>query len=94
MASSVILSNFFEEQLTQNHPQCLSGLSRALSYNLSRNNCIRNGKWYFPLGELSDRDKRFKFFVEILLTLVSVVEGVVNREGVPSLVPEAATPSN
>ena len=30
MASSVILSNFFEEQLTQNHPQCLSGLSRAL----------------------------------------------------------------
>ena len=26
-----ILSNFFEEQRTQNHPQCLSGLSRALS---------------------------------------------------------------
>ena len=26
----VILSNFFEEQLTQNHPQFLSGLSRAL----------------------------------------------------------------
>ena len=25
-----ILSNFFEEQLTQNHPLCLSGLSRAL----------------------------------------------------------------
>ena len=25
-----ILSNFFEEQWTQNHPQCLSGLSRAL----------------------------------------------------------------
>ena len=25
-----ILSNFFEEQRTQNHPQCLSGLSRAL----------------------------------------------------------------
>ena len=25
-----ILSNFFEEQRTQNHPQCLSGFSRAL----------------------------------------------------------------
>ena len=25
-----ILLNFFEEQRTQNHPQCLSGLSRAL----------------------------------------------------------------
>ena len=25
-----ILSNFFEKQRTQNHPQCLSGLSRAL----------------------------------------------------------------
>ena len=25
-----ILSNFFDEQSTQNHPQCLSGLSRAL----------------------------------------------------------------
>ena len=30
MASRAILSNFFEEQLTQNHPQYLSGLSRAL----------------------------------------------------------------
>ena len=29
MASCAILSNFFEEQLTQNHPQYLSGLSRA-----------------------------------------------------------------
>ena len=69
-------------------------VSCTFSDNLSRNSCIRNGKWYFLLGELSDRDKRFKFFVEILLTLVSVVEGVVNREGVPSLVPEAATPTN
>ena len=25
-----ILSNFFEKKSTQNHPQCLSGLSRAL----------------------------------------------------------------
>ena len=25
-----ILSNFFEKKRTQNHPQCLSGLSRAL----------------------------------------------------------------
>ena len=30
IASYVILSNFFEEQRTQNHPQYLSGLSRAL----------------------------------------------------------------
>ena len=30
MASRAILSNFFEEQRTQNHPQYLSGLSRAL----------------------------------------------------------------
>ena len=30
MASRVILSNFFEKQLIQNHPQYLSGLSRAL----------------------------------------------------------------
>ena len=30
MASRVIFSNFFEEQSTQNHPQYLSGLSRAL----------------------------------------------------------------
>ena len=29
-ASCAILSNFFEEQRTQNHPQYLSGLSRAL----------------------------------------------------------------
>ena len=29
MASRAILSNFFEEQRTQNHPQYLSGLSRA-----------------------------------------------------------------
>ena len=31
MASRVIISAFFEEQWTQNHPQYLSGLSRALS---------------------------------------------------------------
>ena len=30
MASPVILSNFFEKQWTQNHPQYLSGLSCAL----------------------------------------------------------------
>ena len=30
MASCAIYSNFFEEQWTQNHPQYLSGLSRAL----------------------------------------------------------------
>ena len=30
MASRAILSNFFEEQRTQNYPQYLSGLSRAL----------------------------------------------------------------
>ena len=30
IASRAILSNFFEEKLTQNHPQYLSGLSRAL----------------------------------------------------------------
>ena len=30
MASRAIPSNFFEEQATQNHPQYLSGLSRAL----------------------------------------------------------------
>ena len=30
MASPAILSNFFEEKGTQNHPQYLSGLSRAL----------------------------------------------------------------
>ena len=30
MASRAILSNFCEEQQTQNHPQYLSGLSRAL----------------------------------------------------------------
>ena len=30
MTSPAILSNFFEEQWTQNHPQYLSGLSRAL----------------------------------------------------------------
>ena len=30
MASSAILSNFFEEQRIQNYPQYLSGLARAL----------------------------------------------------------------
>ena len=30
MASRAILSNFFEKRWTQNHPQHLSGLSRAL----------------------------------------------------------------
>ena len=29
-ASPAVLSNFFENQWTQNHPQYLSGLSRAL----------------------------------------------------------------
>ena len=31
-----ILSNFFEKKRTQNHPQCLSGLSRALFPTTSR----------------------------------------------------------
>ena len=31
MASPAILSNFFETQWTQDHPQYLSGLSRALN---------------------------------------------------------------
>ena len=35
-----ILSNFFEKKRTQNHPQCLSGLSRTFPDNLSRNSCI------------------------------------------------------
>ena len=30
MASRAIFPNFFKEQWTQNHPQYLSGLSRAL----------------------------------------------------------------
>ena len=30
MASPAILSNFFEKKWTQNHPQYLSGLSRAI----------------------------------------------------------------
>ena len=30
VTSRAILSNFFEEQCTQNHPQYLSGLSHAL----------------------------------------------------------------
>ena len=30
MASRAILSNFFEEEWTQNHPQYFSGLPRAL----------------------------------------------------------------
>ena len=34
MASRAILSNFCEEQRTQNHPQYLSGLSRALYANM------------------------------------------------------------
>ena len=37
-----ILSNFFEKKRTQNHPQCLSGLSRTFPDNLSRNSCILN----------------------------------------------------
>ena len=43
MASRTILSNFFEEQRTQNNPQYFSGLSRTLrgqprpADNLSRN---------------------------------------------------------
>ena len=41
MVSCAILSNFFEEQRTQNHPQYLSGLSRAIfSATFSRNGCI------------------------------------------------------
>ena len=41
MASRAILSNFFEEQGTQNDPKYLSGLSRALFFdNLTRNSCI------------------------------------------------------
>ena len=34
LASSAILSNFFEEQCTQNHPQYLSGLLHGLSPKL------------------------------------------------------------
>ena len=45
MASpAMILSIFFEEQLTQNHPQYLSWLSRAhFSGNLSWNSYIKRG---------------------------------------------------
>ena len=43
MASRAILANFYEEQWTQNHPQYLSRLLRALfSDNLSQNSCIPN----------------------------------------------------
>ena len=53
MASSAILSNFFEEQWTQNHPQYLLGLSRVLFFPTTfleiavyvKNNCVQY-TWY------------------------------------------------
>ena len=41
MASRAILSNFFEEQLTQNHPQ-YGIVACTFSNNLSQNICIQN----------------------------------------------------
>ena len=46
MDSRAILSNFFEEQRTQNHPQSrpFGIVARTFFDNLSRNNCIPNYK--------------------------------------------------
>ena len=47
MASTVILTNFFEEQRTQNHTQYLLALLHALffSENFSQNSCINIEPW-------------------------------------------------
>ena len=56
-----ILSNFFEEQRTQNHPQCLSGLSRALFPTTFLEiavyiSCILPANWGIP--QLSPQRRR------------------------------------
>ena len=53
MTSPAILSNFFEKQWTQNHPQYLSGLSRALypttmycvAFCVAPFRCVTRAEW-------------------------------------------------
>ena len=54
MASPAILSNFFEKQWTQNHPQYLSGLSRALypTTFLEIAVYLYTSRWYPPWRHL------------------------------------------
>ena len=47
-----ILSNFFEERRTQNHPQCLLGLSRALfPTTFLKNGCKQNVHMYHYIAD-------------------------------------------
>ena len=67
-----ILSNFFEERTTQNHPQCLSGLSRALFpyffRHLSRSSCIyQRIMTFIPLEGFTNKINRCIFPVSTKL---------------------------
>ena len=57
VASRTILSNFFEEQCPQSHPQYLSGLSRAL----------------FPTTFLEIEQQKFERMVREAKTYVCII---------------------
>ena len=57
-----ILSDFFEEQRTQNHPQCLSGLSCALFSTTFLEIAVNGLKRYPSLAEAVN-----DFFTVLLL---------------------------
>ena len=60
MASRAILSTLFEEQRTQNHPQYLSGLSRAIfpttfleiAVSKAKTLNVQHNFWQFPSASL------------------------------------------
>ena len=52
MASCAILSNFFEEQWTQNHPHTFRGYRAHFSDNLSGNSCINHTESTDPWSAL------------------------------------------
>ena len=66
-----ILSNFFEKQWTQNHPQYLSGLSRALfpttMYCVVPFRCVTRAEW--------NRDFLWQLFVSLFKRRCCVMKG-------------------
>ena len=69
-----ILSNFFEKQLTQNHPQYLSGLCRVdfFSHNLSRKSCVDRLATQHGSNKLDHDFKRTSFLVVFYYILLGI----------------------
>ena len=69
MSSSAILSNFFEEERTQNYPQYLSGLSRALFPTTFLEIAV-----YAQCSSMSNRS-----FLSFTLSIICKLQVIMNR---------------